>query len=202
MDDSLPATEVGHEHRTVAAGEDLDVTGFLDEAALVVAQRGPGAGTFAALGRLMRRLEPGAGAPAREKLTGLHRSGAASTILGEGRDGSVLMLARFPSDPPTPVHNHNSWGVVCVIEGRDRYVAWRRLDDGSDPHRAHVEVLEERELSPGDVVWFEPPPQDIHSQQGIGGDVWELVYFGRNPMLEPRAYFDPASGAVTYASAT
>ena len=128
--------------------------------------------------------------------------GAASTILAEGRDGSVLMLARFPPDAPTPVHNHNSWGVVCVIEGRDRYVAWRRLDDGSDPRHAEIEVVEERELDPGDVVWFDPPPQDVHSQQGIGGDVWELVCFGRNPNREPRAYFDPASGAVTYASAT
>lgn len=95
------------------------------------------------------------------------------------------MLARFPSDAATPVHNHNSWGVVCVIEGRDRYVAWRRLDDGSDPSRAHVEVAEERELSPGDVVWFEGPPHDIHSQQGIGGDVWELRVL--RPQPEPAA---------------
>ena len=187
---------------TGAAGGDLDVAGFLAEAAQVVARNGPGGEAFSVVGALMRRLARSAGAVAPAELESLHGSGAASTILAEGSDGSVLMLARFPPDAPTPVHNHNSWGVVCVIDGRDRYVAWRRLDDGSDPHRAHVEIIEERELSPGDVVWFEGPPQDIHSQQGIGGDVWELVYFGRNPNLEPRAYFDPASGAVTYASAT
>jgi predicted metal-dependent enzyme (double-stranded beta helix superfamily) len=185
-----------------AADEDLDTAGFFAEAAQVVAQKGPGGETFSAVGELMRRLARRAGAVAADELESLHGSGAASKILAEGADGSVLMLARFPPDVPTPVHNHNSWGVVCVIDGRDRYVAWRRTDDGSDPHRAQVEIVEERELGPGDVVWFEGPPQDIHSQQGIGGDVWELVYFGRNPNLEPRAYFDPASGALTYASAT
>ena len=185
-----------------AADEDLDAAGFLAEAAQVVAQIGLGGEAFSAVGELMRWLARRPGAVAANELASLHGSGATSTILAEGTDGSVLMLARFPPDAPTPVHNHNSWGVVCVIHGRDRYVAWRRMDDGSDPHRAHVEVAEERELGPGDVVWFEGPPQDIHSQQGVGGDVWELVYFGRNPNLEPRAYFDPASGAVTFASAT
>src|SRR5919205_837727 len=45
----------------------------------------------------------------------------------------ALMLARFPHESETPVHNHNSWGVVCVVRGRDRYVHWKRLDDGSQP---------------------------------------------------------------------
>jgi nitrilase len=179
---------------------------FFEQAAAAVARTGPGNEAFAAVGDLLRGLAAKADLVAPEAtragLRTLHGSGAASTILGEGADGSVLMLARFPSDAPTPVHNHNSWGVVCVLEGRDRYLSWRRLDDGSDPGHARVELAEERELGPLDVVWFDPPPQDIHSQQGIGGDVWELVYFGANPNLAPRAYFEPDTGTVTYANAT
>jgi predicted metal-dependent enzyme (double-stranded beta helix superfamily) len=184
------------------AAETLDVARFLTEAAHLVATAGSNAETFEQVGRLMQRLDPGIVARTWGELTSLHGSGATSTILAEGPDGAVLMLARFPSKAPTPVHNHNSWGVACVVEGRDRYVAWRRLDDGSDPHRAHLEVAKEREMGPGDFVWFGPPPQDVHSQQGVGDAAWELVYFGRNPNLVPRAYFDPVSGAVTYASAT
>jgi hypothetical protein len=179
---------------------------FLAQAAAAVARTGPGPEAFAAVGELLRGLagQPEVVAPeqTRARLRSLHGSGAASTILAEGPDGSVLMLARFPADAPTPVHNHNSWGVVCVLEGRDRYLAWRRVDDGADPGRAEIEPVGERELGPLDVVWFPPPPQDIHSQQGIGGDVWELVYFGADPNRAPRAYFDPATGTVTYASAT
>lgn len=185
-----------------ATDEMLDVARFLEEAAHLVAARGASAGTFEQVGRLMQRLDPGIVDGSRDELTSLHGSGATSTILAEGPDGAVLMLARFPSEAPTPVHNHNSWGVAFVVEGRDRYVAWRRLDDGSDPARAQLEIAEERELGPGDFVWFDAPPQDVHSQQGIGDAAWELVYFGRNPNLAARAYFDPASGTVTYASAT
>jgi predicted metal-dependent enzyme (double-stranded beta helix superfamily) len=183
------------------AGEKLDVASFLDEAAQLVAAGGANAATFEQIGGLMQRLDPQIVAGARDELTSLHGSGATSRILAEGPDGAVVMLSRFPSEAPTPVHNHNTWGVVCVIEGHDHYVAWRRLDDGADPHRARVEIAWEREMGPGEVVWFEAPPQDVHSQQGIGGDVWEFVLFGRNPNLEPRAYFDPDAGTVTYARA-
>jgi hypothetical protein len=182
------------------------VEDFFTQAAAVVARNGPGDEAFAAVGELLRGLaaQPDVVAPegVRAGLNALHGSGAASTTLGRGPDGSVLMLARFPPDAPTPVHNHNSWGVVCVLEGRDRYVAWRRVDEGTDAGRARIEPLGAQELGPLDVVWFPPPPQDIHSQQGIGADVWELVYFGADPNRAPRAYFDPGTGAVTYASAT
>jgi hypothetical protein len=133
-------------------------------------------------------------------LSGLHGDSAAATVLARAGDGPVLMLARFPSDAPTPVHNHNSWGIVCVVLGRDRYLRWERLDDGSDPDHARLTLAEHVELGVGDVTFLEEPPGDIHSQQGIDGPVWELVFFGRDPDAAPRAYFDPDAGTVTYAS--
>jgi len=133
-------------------------------------------------------------------LSSLHGAGAAATVLARAIDGPVLMLARFPSDAPTPVHNHNSWGIVCVVRGRDRYLKWNRLDDGSDPDHARLALAQEVELDVGNVAFLEEPPGDIHSQQGIGGPVWELVFFGRDPDAAPRAYFEPDAGTVTYAS--
>ncbi len=132
-------------------------------------------------------------------LSGLHGA-AAATLLARATDGPVLMLARFPSDAPTPVHNHNSWGIVCVIRGRDRYLRWTRLDDGSDPDHARLTLANESELGVGDLTFLEDPPGDIHSQQGIGGPVWELVFFGHDPDAAPRAYFETDAGTVTYAS--
>lgn len=133
-------------------------------------------------------------------LSSLHASSAAATVLARASDGPVLMLARFAADAPTPVHNHNSWGMVCVVRGRDRYLRWQRLDDGADREHARLALAEEVELGVGDVAFLEEPPGDIHSQQGIGGPVWEIVFFGHDPDAAPRAYFEPESGTVTYAS--
>ena len=92
----------------------------------------------------------------------------------------------------TPIHTHNSWGVVGIYRGRDRYQVWRRLDDGDGPGEARVELVEERIMGPGEVAIIPPPPQDIHAQQGHDGEAaYELVLFGHNRMRNPRLYFDP-----------
>ena len=176
------------------------VQAFIDAAEALVARDGF-AVSSAPIGELLRELgqDPGI---LEAQLATLHSSGAAATVIGRGRGGSVLMVARFLSDAETPVHNHNAWGVVCVVRGRDRYRRWERLDEGSDPHHARVQLAEERELAAGDVITFGPPPHDIHSQQGIGEAAWELVYFGNDPNAQPRLYFDTAAGTVRRASAT
>ncbi len=177
--------------------------GFVADATALLAEHGATDAGFAAVGERLRLLARQPGLIPEEHLAGLHGTGASATILHEGTDGTcALMLARFPAEAPTPVHNHNSWGIACVVRGRDRYLRWERLDDGADPARADLRLAEERELGPGDVVAFHGPPHDIHSQQGIGEAAWELVFFGRNPNAQPRAYFDPITGAVAYADAT
>ena len=169
---------------------------FFRAAEVLLAENGPGPDTFASVGSMLRPLaaDPTLADPSR--LTALHDSSAGFTILGHGPRGSTLMLGRFPAEAPTPVHNHNSWGVIHVVRGRDRHILWARDDDGSQPGRARLRVVESRELSPGDTLWFPDVPDDIHSQQGIGGDAWELVYFARDPTARPRLYFDPQRGLV------
>jgi len=185
------------------AGASGAIAQFLDEAAALVARSGPdpGQATFAAIGERLRRLAEQPGMVDDERLAGLHGSSASAAVLGRHADGSLLMLARFPAEEPTPIHNHNSWGVVCVLRGQDRYERWERLDGGSDPDRAEIRLAEELILEPGQVVWFDGPPGDLHAQQGIDSPVWELVYFGRDPFAAPRAYFDPRTGAVTFDAA-
>ncbi|HEU0165365.1 MAG TPA: hypothetical protein VFQ54_10000, partial [Thermomicrobiales bacterium] len=126
-----------------------------------------------------------------------------ATILHQGEDGyGALMLLRLPAEAPTPVHNHNSWGVACVVEGTNRYWRWERLDDLADPDRAEIRLVETFEHGPGEYAMWGDPPQDLHAQQGVGEAAYEFVFFGRNPNLQPRAYFDPGTGTVTYSAAT
>ena len=120
----------------------------------------------------------------------LHGGSASATILQSDPDGLTLMLGRFAAGEETPVHDHNSWGIACVIEGRDRYRHWELREDG------HVHVLCEKELGPGSFVTWLHPPHDIHSQQGIDVSALELVLFGKNVMVLPRRYYDPETGDV------
>jgi hypothetical protein len=173
---------------------------FVADAEALLRRLGATDAGFAAVAERLRRLAAEPSLMDRPDLAGLHGSAVAS-ILCEGSDGTALMLACFPHEEPTPVHNHNSWGVVCVVRGTDRYLRWQREDDGADPAHARLRLAEERTLRPGDVLWFGEPPHDIHSQQGIGEPAWELVYFGSNPNTRPRAYFDPEAETVTYADA-
>lgn len=178
-----------------------------DVKGILPADRGdPGAAGREAIGALLRRLatdpailaRTGAGVPRQ----GTHGMDIRGGEIHKEPDGTLaLMLARFPHQSETPIHNHHSWGVVCVVAGRDRYVHWRRLDDGSRPGYAEVEVEWEKLLDPGDVVHFADTPGDIHSQQGHDAPVWELVFFGRDPNVKPRLYFDPQARTVSTAQA-
>lgn len=169
---------------------------FFERADRLVADHGPSRAAFARIGDLLRTLAADRIVNNEAELGALHQSSAQATILGQGPNGSTLMLARFSPEAPTPVHNHNSWGVICVIRGRDRHILWARQDDGSRPEQAQLRIIETRELGPGDVAWFPDVPGDIHSQQGIGETASELVFFGRDPNARPRLYFDPESGRV------
>jgi hypothetical protein len=173
---------------------------FVADAEALLRRLGANDAGFAAVGERLRRLAAEPSILDQAELGGLHGS-AGATILCEGADGTALMLACFPPEAPTPVHNHNSWGIVCEVRGTDRYLRWEREDDGADPAHARLRLADERTLRAGDVLWFHEPPHDIHSQQGIDAPAWELVYFGRNPNTRARAYFDPDTGTVTYADA-
>ena len=106
------------------------------------------------------------------------------------RSSLTLMLGKFSPKEETPVHNHSSWGVACVVQGRDHYRHWHHDDEG------RLKVLYEKELGPGSFVTWLDPPHDIHSQQGIGDPAFELVLFGKNTMSIPRSYYNPETGEV------
>ena len=119
-------------------------------------------------------------------------TGRQSQVMYTDDTGLTLVRSRFDPLEATPIHSHSTWGILGVYAGRDRHEAWRRRDSGSGPGHAVVELIEERILEPGDVVVIPHPPQDIHRQQGFGGEpAYEFVLFGANAMVSPRLIFDP-----------
>jgi len=144
--------------------------------------------TLNAVGRLLSESSREPGFVTDGEMQTLHGSESSFTVLQSDPDGMTLMLSRFSPDAPTPVHDHKSWGVACVVRGRDRYLHWELKPDGG------VQVLYEKELGPGSFVTWLGPPHDIHSQQGIDADAMELVLFGKDVTAIARNYFDAETG--------
>jgi predicted metal-dependent enzyme (double-stranded beta helix superfamily) len=130
---------------------------------------------------------------AASEMRSMHGGDSSFTVLQTDPDGLTLVLGRFSAQEETPVHDHGSWGVACVVQGVDRYRHWEIA--GSDGLR----LLYEKELRPGSfATWFNPPG-DVHSQQGVGEAALELVLFGQNVMTMPRHYYDVKTGEFTTA---
>jgi predicted metal-dependent enzyme (double-stranded beta helix superfamily) len=147
-------------------------------------------GSLNAVGRLLAEVSREPGFVPQTEMKSLHGSDTTSAVLQSDPDGLTLMLGRFSAKEETPVHDHNSWGIACVIRGTDRYRHWHHDDEGQ------LKILYEKELGPGSFVTWLDPPHDIHSQQGIGVPALELVLFGKNTMVIPRNYYDPVTGKV------
>jgi 3-mercaptopropionate dioxygenase len=150
----------------------------------------PGDEAREAVGRLLAEESRKPGFVPDAEMQSLHGGDSTFTILQSDPDGLTLMLARFSAVEETPVHDHGSWGVACVVRGRDRYRHYRVDSAGA------VQLLYEKELEPGAFVTWPDPPHDIHSQQGIGEPAWELVLFGKDVTQMPRHYHDLETGKV------
>ena len=170
---------------------------FIQEARALLAE-GLSENTLRNIGNQLRLLAQQPDLIPSSGLTPLHGTASMATLFTDGADGLTLMLAQFPDTAPTPVHNHNSWGVACVVSGKDRYQHFEQTDDGARPDHADLRVLYERVLVPGDIVVWLDPPHDIHAQQGIDGQAWELILFGKNIVGHPRNYYDLTTGDVRH----
>jgi len=168
------------------------VAGFMTEARAMLA----GGITKASLDRVGKRLaEVGrqAGFVAGADMQAMHGGDSSFEVLQTDPDGLTLVLGRFSADDQTPVHDHNSWGVACVIEGIDHYRQWEVAEDG------RLNIVDEKDLRAGAFVTWLDPPHDIHSQQGVGEPALELILFGKNVMTLPRRYYDPKTGGTSTA---
>jgi hypothetical protein len=61
-----------------------------------------------------------------------------------------------PSAGCAPPHNHGTWAVVAGVDGLEKNVFWKRVDDGSRPGYAEIVKAGEKVFGAGDVVTFLP----------------------------------------------
>ena len=68
-------------------------------------------------------------------------------------DHSLAVLAvNWLPGRGTPPHDHGTWALVAGIEGAERNVRYRRVDDGSRPDYAELEVKKEFNADAGELV--------------------------------------------------
>jgi predicted metal-dependent enzyme (double-stranded beta helix superfamily) len=81
-----------------------------------------------------------------------------------GRDLSIVALVWLPGQR-TPIHDHVSWCVVGVYEGRERETRYRACESGD---RRHLETVGVIHAEPGHVEVIVPSTEDIHDVTAAG----------------------------------
>jgi predicted metal-dependent enzyme (double-stranded beta helix superfamily) len=119
------------------------------------------------------------------------KQGFGAHLLHEQSDHSLAVLvgAWLPGRGAPP-HNHGTWAVVAGVEGAEKNIFWKRLDDGSRPGHAEIRAQGEKVFGPGDVLVM--LPDSIHSVVNETDRVTvSLHVYGKHPNYTGRAQFDP-----------
>jgi predicted metal-dependent enzyme (double-stranded beta helix superfamily) len=106
-----------------------------------------------------------------------------------------------PGDNAKP-HNHDTWGMVGVIENEIQETRFRRKDDGARNDYAELEITAVVRNQTGMVSCLVSPNDDIHEMNNVTGrDTVEIHVYGRDLTDMPRLRFDVANKTVkTFAS--
>jgi len=74
-------------------------------------------------------------------------------LLHEEPDHSLaVLIVNWLPGRGTPPHDHGTWAVVAGVEGTERNIRYKRLDDGSRPDYAELGVKHDFKADAGDVV--------------------------------------------------
>jgi predicted metal-dependent enzyme (double-stranded beta helix superfamily) len=122
-------------------------------------------------------------------------------MLHRGKNFNVTAIVWGPGDG-AKAHNHDTWGLVGVVENEIQETRFRRLDDGSRSGYAKVEIKEVLKNSEGMVSCLVPPDDDIHEMNNVSDrNTVEIHVYGKDLAEMPRLRFDIANNSVkTFAS--
>lgn len=99
-------------------------------------------------------------------------------------------------------HNHDTWGMVGVVENEIQETRFARKDDGKHADRAELEATKVLSNKAGMVSCLIAPNEDIHEMNNVTDrDTVEIHVYGKDLTEMPRLRFDVATGSVkTFAS--
>jgi predicted metal-dependent enzyme (double-stranded beta helix superfamily) len=109
---------------------------------------------------------------------------------------NITAIVWGPGDT-AKAHNHDTWGLVGVLENEIQETRFRRLDDGSRADYAKLEVKGVLKNSAGMVSCLVPPEDDIHEMRNTSDrNTVEIHVYGKDLAEMPRLRFDAANHSV------
>lgn len=120
----------------------------------------------------------------------------------DGNDDVALYLNSINPGKTTIPHNHTTWATVVAVEGQEENRVYRRIDDGSDPAVARLELAREVTVQPGTSIGF--LAEDLHSIHVIGEQPTLHFHLYGRPLetLSQRIGVNLETGAVVNYNAT
>ena len=99
-------------------------------------------------------------------------------------------------------HNHDTWGMVGVVENEIQETRFRRKDDGVANGKAELEITAMLKNRSGMVSCLISPDDDIHEMNNVTDrDTVEIHVYGKDLTDMPRLRFDVMTKTVkTFAS--
>lgn len=95
----------------------------------------------------------------------------------------------------TPVHGHETWGVVGIHSGVEREVAYRKPTEPRVP----LTAFPPQDWQPGEVTICCTTDDDVHMVEcGSGVPCVGIHVYGADIGSLPRRRYDPATGAVSW----
>ncbi len=95
----------------------------------------------------------------------------------------------------TPIHDHLTWALIGVYKGEERESLYRRLDDGSKPMFAKLEMASEQINKKGHVTVL--GSAGIHRVDNVSKTpAWSIHVYGRDIGNTERHSYNPVTGEV------
>ena len=90
--------------------------------------------------------------------------GIGQWLLFRAQDRSLTVFSLvIPPNSETPIHDHLSWGLVGLYQGKQEETVYRRVDNGDLPGYAQLDIAGFYSVKSGDIYRILPPNEDIHS---------------------------------------
>jgi predicted metal-dependent enzyme (double-stranded beta helix superfamily) len=117
-------------------------------------------------------------------------------LLHEEPDHSLAVMAvNWLPGRGAPPHDHGTWAVVSGVEGVERNIGYRRLDDRSRVGYAELEVKHDFNADVGELVCMKTG--GIHAVRNeTDGITLSLHTYGRHVNFTNRSQFDPETNEV------
>ena len=117
--------------------------------------------------------------------------GFGAHLLHEEPDHTLaVFVASWLPGCGAPPHDHGTWAVVAGVEGIERNIHYRRLDDGSRPGYAELKVKNETNADVGELICMKTG--GIHAVRNETDQVTlSLHTYGKHVNHTNRSQYDP-----------